>query len=387
MRSQCSHLCGPSHQTSVGPVPRHIGGGTPLPSDRAVRLASEIGWRAGEAFSRFLLADCLTWRGEYARALKLARESLTIAEEIEHLEWQCGARRILGVTALDLCAPAEALTQLHAAHDIARRLGSATWIRWTGGPVAIALARAGDCTRAIEILDDVDRTVITRGVQRTIGARYLTIARAEVAFAAGDPTAALAATDDLDAARTPRTALLRGHALAALERWTESTEWLAVARDEALQQNARPLLWRIEAVQGTVYLGNRRRLDARRSFDAARSIAAELLSELDEPALVAQFCAGVDMWAPPPPVRTAQQSAKAAHGGLTRRERDTAALIARGKSNRAIARALGIGERTVEGYVAAALSKLGFSSRSQIAVWAVDQGLAPAGPSVGRSGR
>ena len=33
------------------------------------------------------------------------------------------------------------------AYDIARRLGSATWIRWTGAPLAIALARAGDAAR------------------------------------------------------------------------------------------------------------------------------------------------------------------------------------------------------------------------------------------------
>jgi DNA-binding CsgD family transcriptional regulator len=369
-------LCAPSHQTSVGPVAESARGPGPLPSDRAVRLANEIGWRAGEAFSRFLLADCLTWRGEYARALQLGRESLAIAQEIEHLEWQCGARRILGVTALDLCATADALLQLEAAHNIAKRLGSATWIRWTGAPVAIALARAGEHTRAAAILDYVDSAVSSPAVQRTIGARYLAIARAEVALAAGDPLAALAAIDDRDAARTPRTAFLNAQALGALGRWTESAVWLGAARDEALRQGARPLLWRIDAMQGTVHLGERRRLDARRSFDAARSMAAELASSLGEPALVAAFHAGVDLWAPPPSERTAGQTAKAAHGGLTRRERDTAALIAVGKSNRAIARALGIGERTVEGYVAAALSKLGFSSRSQIAVWAADQGLA-----------
>ena len=97
---------------------------------------------------------------------------------------------------------------------------------------------------------------------------------------------------------------------------------------------------------------------------------------LDEPALVTAFRSHVDTLAPPPAQRTSRQSAKAAYGGLTRRERDTAALVAQGKSNRAIARSLGIGERTVEGYVAAALAKLGFTSRSQIAVWATEQGLA-----------
>jgi len=91
--------------------------------------------------------------------------------------------------------------------------------------------------------------------------------------------------------------------------------------------------------------------------------------------------------APPPAERTPGQAAKAAYGGLTRRERDTAALVAQGKSNRAIARSLGIGERTVEGYVAAALSKLGFASRSQIAVWAAEQGLAGPEPGAGRTRR
>jgi DNA-binding NarL/FixJ family response regulator len=88
--------------------------------------------------------------------------------------------------------------------------------------------------------------------------------------------------------------------------------------------------------------------------------------------------------APPPAERTTRQAAKAAYGGLTRRERDAASLVAHGKSNRAIARTLGIGERTVEGYVAAALSKLRFTSRSQLAVWAAEQGLAGTDAGKGR---
>ena len=388
-------VCGPSHHASAGPVRASVHTPDLLTNERAVRLATEIGWRAGEAFSRYLLADSLAWRGEYERALRLARESLAIAEEIEHLEWQCGAHRVLGVIALDLCAPADALTQLEAAHGIARRLGSATWIRWTGAPLAIALARAGDHGRAAAVLDDVGRIVAPsagsgatpEGARRTLGERYLALARAEVALAAGAPVEALAAIGDGDASGTPRAALLRGQAQATLRRWADATASLGAAGDEARRQGARPLLWRIDAVQGAVHLGERRRLDARRRFDAARSTAAELVAGLDETALVAAFRAGVDLLAPPRPERTAGQAAKAAHGGLTRRERDTAALIAHGKSNRAIARSLGIGERTVEGYVAAALSKLGFSSRAQLAVWAAGHGLAGIEPAPGRPHR
>ena len=61
---------------------------------------------------------------------------------------------------------------------------------------------------------------------------------------------------------------------------------------------------------------------------------------------------------------------------LTPREREVAALIARGYSNRRIAEALVIAEATALRHVANILSKLEMTSRAQVAVWAVGQGLA-----------
>jgi DNA-binding NarL/FixJ family response regulator len=52
-------------------------------------------------------------------------------------------------------------------------------------------------------------------------------------------------------------------------------------------------------------------------------------------------------------------------------------LIGRGLTNRAIADELVIGERTVEGYVSGILTRLGFTSRTQIAAWAVTRGAPP----------
>jgi DNA-binding CsgD family transcriptional regulator len=66
---------------------------------------------------------------------------------------------------------------------------------------------------------------------------------------------------------------------------------------------------------------------------------------------------------------------------LTRREREVAALIARGASNRAIAQALFLSEKTVETHVSNILGKLAFTSRAQVAAYAVEQGLAGAGSS------
>lgn len=57
-------------------------------------------------------------------------------------------------------------------------------------------------------------------------------------------------------------------------------------------------------------------------------------------------------------------------GVLTRRERQVAGLIAQGLSNKEIAARLVIAPRTAEGHVERILTKLGFTSRTQIATWA-----------------
>jgi DNA-binding CsgD family transcriptional regulator/tetratricopeptide (TPR) repeat protein len=77
----------------------------------------------------------------------------------------------------------------------------------------------------------------------------------------------------------------------------------------------------------------------------------------------------------PPTAPESTRDEKERFGGLTPRERETAALIAQGKSNREIADVMVVGVRTVETYVTRILNKLGFVSRVQIATWAVEKGL------------
>jgi predicted ATPase/DNA-binding CsgD family transcriptional regulator len=60
---------------------------------------------------------------------------------------------------------------------------------------------------------------------------------------------------------------------------------------------------------------------------------------------------------------------------LTQRQREVAALIAQGRSNRQIGEELVISERTVAAHVEQILNKLGFASRTQIGVWAAEHGL------------
>jgi len=62
---------------------------------------------------------------------------------------------------------------------------------------------------------------------------------------------------------------------------------------------------------------------------------------------------------------------------LTPREREILVLVAQGKSNRDIARALVISERTARTHVSNVLTKLDLASRTQAALWAVREGLVP----------
>jgi DNA-binding NarL/FixJ family response regulator len=62
-------------------------------------------------------------------------------------------------------------------------------------------------------------------------------------------------------------------------------------------------------------------------------------------------------------------------GSLTDREREVLALIARGRSNREIARALVLSEKTVKTHVSNILMKLDLSDRTQAALWAVRHGV------------
>ncbi len=78
--------------------------------------------------------------------------------------------------------------------------------------------------------------------------------------------------------------------------------------------------------------------------------------------------------APSPPL-SPRRAMQRQFGGLTSREREVARLVAQGKSNRAIADELVVGVSTVEAHISHIFTKLGVSSRAQIAAWAVDMGL------------
>jgi two-component system, NarL family, sensor kinase len=60
---------------------------------------------------------------------------------------------------------------------------------------------------------------------------------------------------------------------------------------------------------------------------------------------------------------------------LTPKEREVLALVAKGLTNKAIAKELSIVEKTVKTHVSSVLSKLNLKSRTKAALWAKEQGL------------
>jgi len=117
------------------------------------------------------------------------------------------------------------------------------------------------------------------------------------------------------------------------------------------------------------------REEAEQAFSTARSLIEELAANVPDEQLRTHFLSQATALLPQKRSLTPGRAAKEASGGLTAREREVAALIAQGKSNREIAGALVLSERTIETHVANIMFKLSVQSRRQIRDWALEKGL------------
>jgi DNA-binding CsgD family transcriptional regulator len=310
----------------------------------------------------------------------MAQQGLAIAEEIEHRQWMAAGHRALGALYLDLLALSEAKPHLEQALALAQEVGSWNWIRIVSGFLAPLYLLQHDQASADSLLK---AALPPDAAMQTLGQRLVWAARADLALARADPHLALHITDQLLASAIglssessiPRLAKLRGEALTKLKQTAEAETILQDARTTALKHGLRPVLWRISLTQGKLAHSQRRYEEAERTFAEALEMLEDLASSLPDQTLHQQFLHNAHALFPHTRQPSAHRLAKKTFGGLTQRERAVAALIAQGKSNREIADALVVAPHTIETHVSSILSKLGFTSRTQIAVWAMGKGL------------
>jgi non-specific serine/threonine protein kinase len=299
----------------------------------AVALAEALPPSPERAYLPLIEGVFKMWPGDYAEALPFLERALVTFRALNIRNGELWTLIVLGLCRGLADQPSSGYPDLTAAKDLGAASGEVWWqsfglwalsvLRWRDGDYAGATAAAKESL------------VVGKAVEGE-------------QFAVGLAVEALAwiAAREL---RDQRSALLLG---ASKRMWQEMHTSLAPFRE---LQN-----WHEEVVDEV-----RSRLGAatfsatvRRGSDltAADAVATALERERQTRARP-----------PEPPVDAA------AEVGLTKREREVAALIAEGLSNREIAARLVVAQRTAEGHVENILSKLGFSSRTQVAGWLAGQ--------------
>jgi DNA-binding NarL/FixJ family response regulator len=159
--------------------------------------------------------------------------------------------------------------------------------------------------------------------------------------------------------------------LARLHRLAEAEQAYLAAREDAAVLEFRPLLWRIEAILGSLYASQGKSDLAAAATRRAETVIDFMAETIEDAELRQQFGERARTFLPTP----AAGPAAPEKPRLSPRELEVLRLLADGISDREIAAVLFISPRTVMRHVAGILAKLGVSSRTAAATLAVREGL------------
>ena len=344
-------------------------------------LARETDARPAEALGKIWLGMNLNSSGDYIGFAHL-REGLALAEAIDHQHFRAVGHMILGMSYLDILAPAQARVHLTQALELAHSTNSMVWVGMISAYLALAHIQLIDLARAESTLAPMFQIYLSMD---TMGNRHLWAARAELLLAQGQPNKALQAIEQLiDSSpniekegefSNARLNCLRGDILIALRRYASAEKTLRGALNSAQTLELPPQEWRIWLNLSRLQKAQGKPELAEESSTMANQIVEKLLSSIDDTDIREEFRSQATAQGKGSGKISRKEAEKRQFSGLTLREREVASLIAAGKSNLEIAEALTLSVRTVEAHIGNILSKLNFSSRSQIAVWAAEKGL------------
>lgn len=345
-------------------------------ADEARQIANTIGWQHGEVAVDMYVGYGLVLQGEYELGVTCAQRGIQAAAAIGHSLYKAGSEMALGRLYNDILAFEAARQILESALLTARAMSGKFMMSSVGGFLVSSYIGLGSLEQAARLIAELR----TEQMQ-SVGQRILRCAEAELLLAQDEPDRATAIIEHLIETAPnsrgqviPRLWYMKAEALRPRQP-KHSRELLEAAIAAAQTGNLKGLLWRLCISRGRTEqtLGNGEQAEA--YFDAARELLEALANSLSDRPLRQQFLTRGHALMPQTAPLSPRQVAKAAFDGLTEREREIAALIAAGKSSREIAEQLILSKRTVDAHTANILSKLGFSSRIQIARWAVEKGL------------
>jgi len=339
-----------------------------------------------------------------ASAGALAAEGLEVCRAAGEAFWESTALNLMAEVSLHAGRPEEAAALTDQALATAVRAADRWNEGYALGTMAATAGLRGDLGEAKRLAEAA--LGVMRDIDQQWGAARTLLGLADLARITGDlPTAQQRYTEALAILREVSARPEIARCLAGLGRIAIDQREMTLARrylTESLELS-RSTGSRIGMVRGleafAVFAGKEHRLDLAVQFAAAAAALREAAHLPSRSAsrterLLTSAAAGLGpeatarLWADGSrleasaavdlalamPSAAAADDIAAAHpaspGGLTPREHQIAGLIARGRSNRDIARELLISPATAARHVANILAKLGFSSRAQVAAWA-----------------
>jgi len=345
--------------------------------EEALSIYRSINDRRGVADTLANLAEVATEEGDYVSAVPLFEEGLTIMRELGVPRGAANALMNLGWVGLRTGDYANAAKPLEEALDLYRSIPDMRGTAFALSGLGETAMRLGDYPRASALFEE---SLLLR---RQVGHKWgIAISLGTLGWVAIHRRDYRRATELLHESISLRNELgdIGGTAW-CLERLADVSKAKGQPERTARLLGAAQVLR--EGVNSVIDPGDQPEHDR---------TAAEIRSQLGEEAFTAAWQEGRNMsleqilayarssstsdeegaglkeWA-------SRIGTKADHGGLTDREAEVVALIAQSKSNGEIAEALVITKRTVETHIGNILSKLGFTSRGQIAAWAIKHGL------------
>ena len=299
-------------------------------AERDLARAAEICRAGGDdrrlAIASAFLGHAARGRGEYELAAECYRTARTTSERLASVRGTAWSAHDLGILAYETGDYSAADAYLREALSAFRELDYRWAIAVSAWGLATALIAAGRSDEPAQLLGEA--LVIHESVFDRRGVAQCMESLASLAVRQGDAATA-------------------GRLLGAAEAWRTT----AAARPSRAEQA------RLVALDDSIA-----RTLGRAATDAEHQ-AGRTLPAVASIALAAAFAAGATGR---PPDETNE---------LTARQRDVAALVAAGRTNRQIGRVLGISEKTAEVHVRNIMERLNTPSRAGVAAWAASHGM------------